>query len=261
MESIVGGVGLLRRKIALYILMVLIIVFTSGCVKGEITLDIGRSGSAELSTKVLVLSFLRDNLAPLKDKFAQDQFEVMDIKETGMEGFHATRKFSNISKMKDISIFKGLNIQENLSRVPTTSKESGKQDVNKESSGVTAAKSVKEPVLLVEKGLIWDKYKINANVDLGSKYNSSGDENPLVKRILSQIDLKFIVKLPVKSTKTNATQVSEDGRTLVWQLSLGENNQVVAEAEMLNLVNVGGILGVLLCLGGFGWYKYRRTKN
>lgn len=244
-----------KHKLLLIALLITFLTATTGCVRGEITLDIARTGAAQLSTKILVINFLKDSLTDLKNKFTQDKFEVMDVKESNFEGFVATRKFSNISQMKDVQVFKGLNLQETLNKKPTPTNGTGAD---------SSLPAKKDPVLIVERGLLFDKYKVDVNVDLGSKYsnNTKKEENIFAKQLLSQIDLKFILKLPTSTTKNNAHQVSQDGKTLTWQLALGENNQVVAEAEMLNMITVGVVLGILV--GGtiiFVFYRRRRTKG
>ena len=105
-----------KARLLIVALLILILSLTSGCVRGEIILDISRTGSAQLNSKVLVPVFLKNNLTQLKDKFIQDNFEVMDIKENNLEGFHATRKFANISQMKDVAVFKGLDLQKTLDK-------------------------------------------------------------------------------------------------------------------------------------------------
>lgn len=229
-----------RAKILITILVILLMLLTGGCVRGDIVLDVSRTGSAELSSKVMVISLLKDNLKPVREQFAQDGFEIMDVKESGMEGFHAVRNFSNISDMKNLSIFKGINVQAALDKDNTAANQPGTGAVSN------------PPKLIVEKGLFLNTYKINVDIDLGSKYGlAKKDDSFIVKNILSQVNLTFALKLPTKTIKNNAYQVSDDGKMLIWRLALGENNQIVAEATMLNLVNVGIMLGIGLCAIGY----------
>lgn len=48
------------------------------------------------------------------------------------------------------------------------------------------------------------------------------------------IVMKYSVKLPSKVKTTNATQISEDGKTLTWDLVLGEENSIQFEAKAGN---------------------------
>lgn len=228
-----------RAKILITVLLLLLTLLTGGCVRGDIVLDISRTGSAELSSKVMVISLLKDNLKPVKEQFAKDGFEIMDVRESGMEGFHAVRNFSSISDMKDLSIFKGINVQDALAK-------------DNRPNSTIANQPASPPKLIVEKGIFFNTYKINVDIDLGSQYGlAQKDDSFIVKNILSQVNLTFALKLPTKTIKNNAYQVSEDGRMLIWRLALGENNQIVAEARMLNLVNIGIMLGLALCIIGY----------
>lgn len=240
------------------ILLIIIMLFTTGCVRGDIVLDISRTGSAELSSKLMVVSVLRDNLKPLKEKFAQDGFAIMDVKESGMEGFHAVRTFGNISEMSNLALFKGLNVQEYLQ----TPKKPGVVVANKTEKSDMGTNPDKLPRLVVDKGLIFNTYKIDVDIDLGKGAGLvAKDDNIIVKNIMSQVDLKFILKLPTKTIKNNAYLVSADGRTLTWRLALGEANQIVAELTMLNLVNIGIIIVIIVLLGGYIYLAERKRKS
>ena len=108
---------------------------------------------------------------------------------------------------------------------------------------------------------LFDKYKIDLNVDLrtGEKLQPK-EENWLIKNLLAQIDLKFILKLPTEIDVSNANKVSEDGRTLMWNLVLGEENQIVAEATILNLKNAGLLFIAVVSIGGACFYNYQKRK-
>lgn len=241
----------MRKKLIFHILLMLILILTTGCVRGDIVLDMSRTGSAELSSKIMVTAVLREHLKPIKEQFVQDGFAVMDVKESGMEGFHAVRSFGSIADMKNLAIFQGLNIQESLN---------ANMSSNKIATGDSVAiKPDKHPKLSVERGLFFNTYRIDADIGLGNKHGFAGkDDNIIVKNIMSQVDLKLIIKLPTKTIKNNAYQVSDDGKTLTWRLALGEGNQIVAEAKMLNLWHMAIIVVLVI---GAGWYIYLKDKK
>ena len=54
--------------------------------------------------------------------------------------------------------------------------------------------------------------------------------------------------------------VSEDGKTLVWNLILGEENHIVAETTMLNLKTAGFLFIGLMAVVGVGFYNYKKRK-
>ena len=251
------------QRLMLVVLMVFTLIVTTGCVKGEILMEIGRTGSATLNTKILVPAVLKENLSLLKSKFAQDQFKVIDIKENNLEGFRAVRTFDNISQMREISVFRKIEL-------PKSQKSSVKVENEKQIAGKELEKNpdkanletvVKKPQVTVERGFLFDKYKVDLVVDLrtGDKI-APKEENWLIKNLLAQIDLKFILKLPTAIELSNANKVSEDGKTLVWNLILGEENHIVAETTMLNLKTAGFLFIGLMAVVGVGFYNYKKRK-
>lgn len=252
------------RKIFLGSLLLVLLLLTTGCVKGEILLEIGRTGNASLNTKILVPAFVKENLNILKDKFVQDNFNVMDIRENNLEGFQAVRNFENISQMRDLKVFKKIELPKKT-KATTVIGQDKKQNTNELTDNKAQGNLealVKKPQVTVDKGLLFDKYKIDLVVDLRTEDKlAPKEENWLVKNLLSQIDLKFILKLPTTIDVSNANKVSEDGKTLVWKLVLGEENQIVAEATILNLRNASWLFIALVSIGGLCFYSYKKRKN
>lgn len=250
------------RKLLLGILLVFILLSTTGCVKGEILLELGRTGSASLNTKILVPAFVKENLKLLKDKFIQDNFKVMDIKENNLEGFQAVRNFDNVSQMRELKVFQKIELPQNKKIAKPGEVTPKENSVNSTATKENLENLVKKPQVVVEKGFLFDKYKIDLNVDLrtGEKLQPK-EENWLIKNLLAQIDLKFILKLPTEIDVSNANKVSEDGRTLMWNLVLGEENQIVAEATILNLKNAGLLFIAVVSIGGVCFYNYQKRKS
>ena len=54
----------------------------------------------------------------------------------------------------------------------------------------------------------------------------------------SMVTMKYIIKLPVKVGENNASEVSEDGKTLTWNLKAGETNEISFEAESNYLTTI-----------------------
>ena len=51
-------------------------------------------------------------------------------------------------------------------------------------------------------------------------------------KYMKDIDLKYIVRLPRKVINSNATDVSEDGKELVWKLEMGNKNHLSFEFDL-----------------------------
>ena len=65
-------------------------------------------------------------------------------------------------------------------------------------------------------------------------------------------------KLPTTADSSNATTSPDGGKTLVWDLVLGEDNELSAQVTYLNPYKAGGLLIVALVAGGIFWRKKRR---
>lgn len=68
-------------------------------------------------------------------------------------------------------------------------------------------------------------YKASLLFDF-SQEGSEGTEGMDMSSMTNSFELKYIIKLPVKAKTNNATEVSEDGKTLTWNLKYGEKNLV-----------------------------------
>ena len=81
------------------------------------------------------------------------------------------------------------------------------------------------------------------------------------------MDFKFKMTLPVKPISSNASNVSEDGKTLEWQLMPGQKNTVEMGFKILNITNTIlfasiGLVSILLIVIAIKVIKSRKyTKK
>lgn len=98
------------------------------------------------------------------------------------------------------------------------------------------------------------RYSQNAEIDLkalarelGVDDNAEGSEAAMMKSIINQMKMTYKITLPFKAGNNNATTVSKDGKTLEWELKMGELNTIQFEAEDTG-VNMFLVLGILVAI-------------
>lgn len=214
-----------RRKlmISLAALLVCCMVLMTGCVRYDAQVSVKLSGKADVS----VLLASSDDLSEAgdsagietdsKQEYEEDGWTVTDYKEEGYTGLILSKKNVDLTGLDDV-----LNdsVSENLD-------------------------------IKVKK----DGFKYTLDVLLSDE--DDGDESFDPRQILSYIEkadgyMMFSVNLPVKAGANNATTVSEDGKSLTWNLLQAETQNIHLEFTMLSistiLIIAGAVLAVLVIL-------------
>lgn len=118
-----------------------------------------------------------------------------------------------------------------------------------------ASSSARVNPIVKEEGIFMDSYHVSTNVDLSNidPYASKEDllamgMSFLFDVVTSDADLRFVLHLPLAAQSSNATSVSEDGKTLEWKLVMGQNNLISFDMEAPNLTNIALTAGLLLAL-------------
>lgn len=91
-------------------------------------------------------------------------------------------------------------------------------------------KEISKKIVFVKKG---NNYK--ANLSITSNEETEGYD--------IDADIKFIVTLPNKPTNHNATKVSEDGKTLTWDLADKDTQNIEFEFSLINPLLIYAIIG------------------
>ena len=222
---------LLKRKVVILLSFVLLLLMT-GCAKGDITLDLQKIGQADVSCRILMAPALVVPLEQVKEGFRQDQFQVTDVREGDWTGFIAERHFDKVRDVKDIRLFQSSKKPGETTENPSTTLPVGPKN------GTPAIQSE----IATERGWFVDRYKIDATLHLDRQLPvKRPEEKQLAAFLLSQIKLNFIVKLPVMPTSSNAGEVRDEGKTLVWPVSLTSATHIQAEANVVNWPRVGGV--------------------
>lgn len=245
------------KKILVVLCILIMTVLSAGCASGEVKLEISPFGSADLSCKILTMPFLQGTLASVRQYFMDDGFLINDASDGVMSGFTASRHFSKVQDVKDTKIIRGFKLY----------KEEREKAVEPKAPSPDAPKTTpktegtpKKPGLVVKPGLLFDTVTLDTELNLQAKKDSpqAKEEKWVVQNLMRQVGLKFILKLPLKVDSTNATRTPDGGNTLEWDLVIGENNPIQAQAEIINPLKAVAWMVLLSAVGVYVIWRYNK---
>lgn len=200
----------MKKTIGLIVLLLFTLVTLSGCAQVNYEIEINKNGtgtifcSYEISKKELgeKAALLQGAAESMKGKVEENGYIVELYEDDDVKGFKGSKKLNDITK--DFSLEEVFEVFENF----------GKKYVE----------DTEENGIKIEKTLFKTKYSQKAVVDLTD--------------IGTEIDMEYSMKLPAKSRTNNATKVSEDGKTLTWEIKVGETNNIEFVSEQINLLPI-----------------------
>ncbi len=235
-----------------YIVLISCLLMLSGCIKNYNTMTIKNDKSMIFESEVLIAEELKENMNETfnRQTYENAGFSISEAKEDGYSGYKFTKKYNNIDKYSnnDGAVFVISDI------------------LNGEFNDKILFK--------VEKGFLKntytatfkyavdsEEYTDNNTVDIETPSEENGEENITTEDdteeditgseedfgnlidLVNEMEFNYKLILPTKSISNNATNVSEDGKTLTWNLiSDGESN-INFSFSLYNLTNI-------LILGG-----------
>lgn len=217
------------RRLVFSCLLVLFLGLLSGCVKGEFHVTVNKDDSGSVDAKMAFNSMLlglmsegEDPLSEMKASMEEQGFVVSNYRDGELVGVQGKKEFKNIQD------FKGLNDMFGDGEAP----------------------------IVIEKGLFTKTYRIDTNIDMREMASTEGDPDMagMENMMLNSVDIRFLVTLPVDSENHNATNTSDEGKTMEWQLTAGEDNKMTLTASSLNtttiviavLIAVAVVIGILV---------------
>ncbi len=271
-----------------FILLILMLFLTTGCVRENIDLTINKDKSMNLSmdmglSKTFLEAYNQENGAAdgALDLFDMDDKEIEEMKKKGV----------SVEKYDDGS-YTGIKAKlkiKNIDSISTTKEVDGDlesivgfADIEKEE---TEEQETEETFLFtVKKGFFKNEYRARLNssmsdeikdmtdtyvpdsdatINNGTTGNNSNnitsggntstgimdDFDPSI--LASGMDLRFTVNLPYKALSHNAPTVENDGKKLSWNL-MSADNAIEFSFELYNMKNIyllgGGIVLIVLLL-------------
>jgi len=245
------------KKLKLLLMLLVVGVISSGCVKFNANMDIKKDKSMDFT----IIYALDKNYFSGEDGISVDEFKeieksgfkVESYKDENMEGVKLTKSIRNIDDV------------------------SSDEDVEYSLSGIMG-EDANQKLFKVKKGLLKNtytaKFTFNANesgltdddeesnfVDddnldtdtLGDEnedalFNSDGENNLDLTNMTSNLDLSFNVTLPYKVIKSNATKTEDNNKKLSWTLTATGSDAIEFEFSIYNMNLIYAGLGVILVI-------------
>lgn len=208
----------MKKVLSLVTIMIILLIMLTGCVNVNYEVTLNKDGTADVA---YVYGFDKEALeqmgttaedmtSDMKQNAEASEYEIETYSDDEVEGFKAKKHVENLA---DISLEEAFG-SENVT-------DSGENQFKVEKKGLKTV------------------YSQNAKIDL-----STMDETTA-----SVVTMKYTVNLPVKVGKNNASEVSKDGKTLTWNLTAGEVNEINFEASSSNPILIFAIIAILVVIG------------
>ncbi len=220
----------------------------SGCVMVKSHVTINADGSADVSyitgvdksmmEMVKKQAGAKDDLfKEPKEKFAQEGYKTEDYVEDKYIGIRAKKHLKNVADLAGALGTKALG------------------DKGPDTKGYDAiARSLK-----VDRNFFTTTYTLDAAIDLSNGKSAPAGMDAMANNMFN---MTFALTLPVKPQSTNATKLSDGGRTMEWQLNVGGKTELKAKAVVPNVLNMAivGIPVVVIVLLLLGSLLRRRPE-
>ncbi len=189
----------MKKVLSLVTIVVMMLIVLTGCVELNYEITLNEDGTADIS---YVYAFEKSTLEQLgtsgeemtsdmQEKAEESGYTIEEYSDDDVEGFIAKKHIEDLSEISLEDAF-----------------------------GSEYVTDSEENQIKIEKSTFKTTYSQEASIDL-----SSMDETTA-----SLVTLKYTINLPTSVGDNNADEVSEDGKTLTWNLTAGEINEINFEA-------------------------------
>ncbi|PYE50150.1 DUF3153 domain-containing protein [Paenibacillus barcinonensis] len=234
------------RQLLLTCMLLFMLVLLSACANGEAHVTVNTDGSADLA---LDLSVSDSALG----KIGQDN--VMPLLAEALERNHFK---AEITKQGDQNVLKATNHYERSSMTAF--------DTSKLPTGIHIEQSTVP-------GFFSSKMHITADADLMESM-PDGDIKEQINKVpgflkrllLKDMNFNFKLSLPIKADASNADEVQDGGKTLIWNISPLQKNTLDLTVQIPNirnilLVAIPGLVLILALLIGFFIRRKRMRRQ
>lgn len=232
----------MKKRIELFLILSIALIST-GCMKMEVSMGIHKDKSMDFSMIQAIdmeaMSQFGDAGATTTNEMTEEEikemeetsgFKVEEYKEDSFEGYKMTKTFANIDKI------------------------SNEEEIETDLSALTSTEEDEQQFFQVKRGLFKNTYKAKLkssdSEDMQDQIGSSEDSSELqgfdTSSLTSQLDFNLSVNLPYKAISSNAMEVTNDGKTLVWNLLELKDEAVEFEFELYNTTVIYVTLGITI---------------
>lgn len=239
-----------EKNIKFTILLILLVISLTGCVKFNSTMEIKKDKSMDYK---IIYAF---------DKSLFGDQEILtndDKKELENKGF-------TVSNYVDGNM-KGFKVSKNIKNIDDVS---STNDATYDLSGLLDSNKSESKVFKVKKGFLKNTYIASFKFDSSDSdlNNSTSDDTTIdndftidndtttdsdfdFSNMNTNMDLSFNVKLPYKAISSNATTKKNDDKELSWNLSSTGEDKIEFSFALYNMTNIyicGGVIVLLIII-------------
>lgn len=241
----------MKKNIKFTILLILLVISLTGCVKFNSTMEIKKDKSMDYK---IIYAF---------DKSLFGDQEILtndDKKELESKGF-------TVSNYVDGNM-NGFKVSKNIKNIDDVS---STNDATYDLSGLLDSSKSESKVFKVKKGFLKNTYTACFKFDSSDSdlNNSTSDDTTIdndfttddndtttdsdfdFSNINTNMDLSFNVKLPYKDISSNATTKKNDDKELSWNLSSTGEDKIEFSFALYNMTNIyicGGVIVLLIII-------------
>ena len=266
------------------LLIALMLMLSSGCVKYNVTMDIKKDKSMDFN---MIAAFDESfdengemNITEAKDEVKNQYCSVSDYNESNMKGINVSCKFPNIDELSSETTVKEADFESIMddkdSKLFTFKKGFFKNTytfkLDSSSSSDLLGDKEDEGSYDYREEDDYDDYDYDSDYDDydydSDLYDDSdgSDNTDFDMSALSSMDLKFEVKLPYKAISSNATSKEDNEKHLTWDLmkmaqSEDGNNVVELTFALYNTSNIAIVAVIVIALIAVGVIFFMKNKK
>lgn len=220
------------------LLMTLIIgasMLLTGCFSGDAHITINEDGSANIKTTLAGVPLLQPQIESAKNSILMDKPDaiVKPINNGGMVGYEILQQYERIADFAGHAQF--------------------------------AAHEGKNTGITIEEGWFYNVYDFDILFE-GNATGTSQNEVAVAQALLSSVSFNYTITLPDTPHSHNAKIVSEDGKTLTWNLAqtlLGDGEEKIqVKFKLWNKAHIiVTTVGAVLVLIVIAWLMFARRKK
>lgn len=207
----------MKKTIGIITILIMMLIGLTGCLNIDYEVVIKSNGSGEISyvcgiSKEALQSVdttSEEFLSSLRKQAEDNKYKTTNYEDEKVEGFKATKKIKDITK--DLSL--------------------------EEAFGKSYIEDKEENAIRINKNFYNVQISQNAKIDLTS-----------LDDMESIVQMTYKVRLPIKATSSNATEVSKNHKVLTWKLVGGQINNIEFTANKVNTTPIICIVLLLLII-------------
>ena len=223
------------KKFKYIFLIVVCVLFLSGCVKDKTTIGIKKDKSMTYENEILFSNELGDDMTTKinTEEYEQAGYKVLSVSGEKYNGVKISKKFSNID---DFSNNKGEEIVIN----DFLEKDFDKSVLfKKEDNFIKETYTAKFKYSIKSSDYSeYDEVEESNYIEVNDEEETEDDNENDYSNIMGEMEFTFKVNLPYKANSNTASKVKKNGKELTWNLGLDKESYIEFEFSIYNRKNI-----------------------